>query len=67
MTYRIGLPVRHEWLPSIVVPRGGCRPSRSPRLRLANDEPDIGNCAVVLTRHLRGLAGVHEDAIRNGS
>ena len=34
---------------------------------LANDETDIGNPAVVLTRHLRGLAGVHEHAIRNGA
>jgi hypothetical protein len=33
---------------------------------LANDETDIGDRAVVLARHLRGLAVVHEYAIRNG-
>src|SRR4051794_37704763 len=33
---------------------------------LSNDEADIGDRAVVLARHLRGLAVVHEYAIRNG-
>jgi hypothetical protein len=33
---------------------------------LANDETDIGDRAVVLTRHLRGFAIVHEHAIRDG-
>ena len=34
---------------------------------LADDEADIGDRAVVLARHLRGLAVVHEYAIRNRS
>src|SRR5204863_9988238 len=33
---------------------------------LSNDETDIGNRAVVLACHLRGLAVVHEYAIGNG-
>ena len=33
---------------------------------LSDDETDIGNRAVVLARHLRGLAVVHEHAIRDG-
>ena len=33
---------------------------------LSDDETDIGNRAVVLARHLRGLAVVHEHAVRDG-
>jgi len=54
-----------RWLLRLFVPRRGANGLDRDRL-FADDEADIGDRAGVIARHLRGLAIVHEYAVRDG-
>ena len=68
MTYRIGLsgPGANGCQQLSSLADAATRIDHGDRV-FADDEADIGDRAVVLARHLRGLAVVHEYAIRNGA
>ena len=63
MTYRIGLSVRARMAASSCSSFANAAAGVDHRDRvLADDESDIGDVAVVLARHQRGLALMHEYA-----
>ena len=61
MTYRIGLSVRARIAASSLLAFANATAGVDHRNRaVADDESDIGGRAVVLARHQRDLAGMHE-------
>ena len=61
MTYRIGLSVRARIAASSLCAFANAAAGIDHRDRVvADDESDIGDRAVVLARHQRDLAGMHE-------